>query len=668
MRVVATTLVLVTLFAGVSAGLRASQPTDASQVVQTYCGGCHNGVMRSPSGALLDRFDTTTIADNPDVWSRAYRQLQAGTMPPVDAPRPDRVAYGKLLSSIETALGANTPPPADATDEEIANRLATLLWNSAPDAALLSDVRRHRLTDSTTLEKQIQRMLADERAEVFVSRFFFPWLGLDQLDKAEPNAKYFPDYDVTLRDAMATETDLFIRSQLRDNRDPIALWDAGYTFLNEPLARHYGISGITGSQFRRVQLSTPERRGLLGQGSVLMVTSRHQPGNGSAYTSPAARAIWVRTHFLGAPAPRPFPNAQPVKPELPTTPQTRALPAEPCVHCHRNFFPLGYALEHFDPIGRWRTTDQAGPVDASGTFVDGTSTDGSVQLRNTLLQYSDAFRTTITEKLLIYAAGKSVSGSQATPETFVRARQVLHVAQTPRWSSLIAAIARMKPMPAPEQTALVKKYCAVCHTDAAKNGGLSLEHYDAAKRDPTLAAMMLSKLDNGAMGAAGNGTPDKAMQQAWLESTREQAIGAKEWFVSREDGVVSASIVRDVAPRRSRSSDMPVYRFRMTCNSSTGAGEMQLTWSPEPQTGRTLFASVDGHGPIEYRIEGTESMGNGGTARSGHASVVLSSGKGGTLAVPLQSLKIEELFPGEAVEFPVKDLDRSALSELRHCF
>ena len=672
MRFITTTGIVVSVFISASPVL-----ADGSQTVQTYCSGCHNGVMRSPSNALLDRFDTTTIASNPDMWSRAYRQLQAGTMPPFGAARPDRIGYDQLLSSIEQALGADTPPPADATDQQIAKRLATLLWNSDPDASLVSDAQRHRLTQPAELEKQIQRMLADERAAAFVSRFFFPWLGLDQLDKAEPDQKYFLDYTVALRDAMATETTLFIRSQLRDNRDPVALWDADYTFLNESLARHYGVAGITGTQFRRVPLSTPERYGLLGQGSILMVTSRHQHDK-ETYTSPAARAMWVRMHFLGAPAPQPFPGARPVNPELPITPQTRALPAEPCVRCHRNFFPLGYALEHFDPIGRWRTDDQVGPVDASGAFVDGTSTNGSVELRKALLQYSEAFRTTITERLLIYAAGKPVSGSRPTPETLVRARQVLHAAPAPRWSSLIAAIVRMKPpspatpvvtaMPAAEQTALVKQYCAVCHSDAARNGGLSLEHYDAAKRDPALAAMLLSKLNNGAMGAAGKGVPDAVVQQAWRESTREQAVGAEKWFVRREETMVSASIVREVAPRHPAPSYVPLYRLTMTCDSSTEAGQMQLTWSPVPQTGRTMSVSVDGTDPIEFRIEGTESMGNSGTGKSGHASVVLSSGKSGKLAVGKRSLSIRELFPGETVEFPVSDLDQRTLSELRKCF
>jgi hypothetical protein len=460
MRTVSIAVIVVGVFAGglspVGAGQSTAQQavssaggspavksTAASQVVGTYCAGCHNGAMRSPSGALLDRFDTDKISDNVDLWTRAYRQLQAGTMPPAGAPRPARPASQTVLTAIESALGAGTPPPANATGREIADHLALLLWNSAPDASLLDDAQRNRLTDAATLERQIKRMFADERAHAFVARFFFPWLGLDQLDKADPDTAFFPDYDVSLREAMATETEQFLLSQLREDRDPIALWDANYTFLNERLARHYGVPGITGAEFRKVVLSTPERSGLLGQGSVLMTTSRYQHGK-PTYTSPAARAIWVRMHFLGAAPPRPFPNAQPVKPDLPTTPQTRTLPAEPCVNCHRNFFPLGYSLENFDPIGRWRTHDQAGPVDASGTYVDGTPTNGVVELRNVLLQRPDAFRTTITEQLLAYASGKPVSASRLAPDTLVRARQILRSATPIRWSSIIAAIVRMK--------------------------------------------------------------------------------------------------------------------------------------------------------------------------------------------------------------------------------
>lgn len=223
-------------------------------------------------------------------------------------------------------------------------------------------------------------------------------------------------------------------------------------------------------------------------------------------------------------------------------------------------------------------------------------------------------------------------------------------------------------MPAAEQNALVKKYCEVCHTDAVKNGGLSLEHYDAAKRDPGLAAMILSKLNNGAMGAAGNGVPAKAAQQAWLESTREQAAGAEEWSVIRDGNITSAGIVREVPPRTSGSTDRPLYRLLMVCNPSTRSGEIQLTWSPQPQTGRTMTATVDSMPPVEYRIEGTESMGNGGTVQAGHASVALSNGRNGKLAFPRQSLTVKDLFPAEAVEFPFEGLDKKAYSQLSKCF
>ncbi len=426
---------------------RPVESAEASKIVGTYCAGCHNGVMRSPSGALLDQFDPAWIADNPDVWSRAYRQLQAGAMPPVGAPRPDRAGYNAVLASIESGLGADAAPPADATGQEIAERLALFLWDSAPDAPLLEDARRNRLTSPATLERQIKRMLDDARARAFIARFFVPWLGLDRLAKADPDKAHFPDYDASLRDAMTTETELFLLSQLREDRDPIELWNANYTFLNAQLARHYGVPGVTGARFGRVTLPTPERAGLLGQGSIHMVTSRHQHGADAGYTSPAARSVWIRMHFLGVSPPRPFPNAQPVKPELPITPQTRTLPAQPCVNCHQNFFPLGYALENFDPIGRWRTRDQVGPVDASGAFVDGTPTNGVVELRNVLLQRPDAFRTTITEMLLVYASGNSLSPARMSPVTLVRARQILRGVKPARWSSIIAGIVRAKSQP-----------------------------------------------------------------------------------------------------------------------------------------------------------------------------------------------------------------------------
>jgi hypothetical protein len=457
MRTVAVTVLVVSLFASSLSPVRAGQaperrsdtgvaPAEASAVLSTYCAGCHNGVMRSPSGAVLDVFDLSTLADNPDLWTRAYRQLEAGTMPPVGARRPDRPASHAVLRRIEDGLGARMAPPADATSQQIAERLAALLWSSAPDVSLQQEAARGALTDMATLQQQVRRMLEDERARAFVERFFFAWLGLDQLAKADANPALFPEYDRALRDGLARETELFLLDQLRHDRDPIDLWTANETFVNARLARHYGLPEVIGNGFQRV-VTSPERAGLLGQGSIMMALARLQPGQTVAYTSPAARSIWVRLHFLGAPPPRPFPGAQPVKPELPITPQTRTLPAEPCVSCHRNFFPLGYALENFDPIGRWRTSDQVGPVDASGALVDGTPTDGVVALRNALLQRPDAFRTTITEKLVLFAAGRQVAASRMSPETLIRARQTLNAVEEVRWSSLIAAIVRATPLP-----------------------------------------------------------------------------------------------------------------------------------------------------------------------------------------------------------------------------
>ena len=417
----------------------ARSANDVSNAIETYCATCHNGRLRSPSGPLLDQLDASRIAANPDLWSRAYRQLQAGAMPPAGSPRPDRSTVDAMLVSIERDLGAQARPSAVASSSEVATRLASMLWNSAPDATLAQEAKQNRLRDLASIGRQVQRMLADDRAQAFVARFFVPWLQLDSLVNADPDKKYFPDYDVSLRDSLAKETELFLLSQLRQDRDPIELWTANYSFLNEQLAKHYSVPNVTGPQFRRTSLPLAERAGLLGQGSIMMVTSRHEHGVDAAYTTPATRAKWIRLHFFGAPLPSGFPGAQPVKPELPITPQTRTLAVDPCVNCHRNFFPLGYALENFDPIGRWRTNDQMGPVDASGAFVDGTPMNGAIDLRATLLRYPEAFRTTITEKLLIYASGGAVGPTSASPDSLVRARNILRRTPNPRWSTLIAA-------------------------------------------------------------------------------------------------------------------------------------------------------------------------------------------------------------------------------------
>src|SRR5579862_6208404 len=299
----------------VAATLSAQSP-DAAKAVDTYCGTCHTGTQRSASTTLLERIDSAEISSSPDLAARAYREIQAGTMPPWNATRPDQATANAMLASIAKTLdtGAKSPAPKSAV---IAARLATLLWNSTPDAPLQEDAQANRLTDPAALERQVRRMLADDRSQAFVSRFFFPWLSLDQHNKADPDKKYFPDYDPSLRDALTKETQLFLLSQLRDDRDPVELWTANYTFLNEQLAKNYDIPNVTGPEFRRVELTKPERFGLLGQGSIHMATTRHQHGNDAGYTTPATRGRWVRVHFLGTPTPGAAPNAFNVKPELP---------------------------------------------------------------------------------------------------------------------------------------------------------------------------------------------------------------------------------------------------------------------------------------------------------------------------------------------------------------
>lgn len=373
---------------------------------------------------------------NADSWEKVLRQLRARTMPPVGSPRPNQAAYESAISSLAAALdraSAKKTPPSDA---EIASRLAQLLWSSPPDQPLLDAVKSGRLKDPAVLEQQVRRMLSDARSKALVDGFFAPWLQLDRLANVKPDPQVFPDFDETLRQALLQETGMFVQSQLRDDRDPLELWSANYTYVNDRLARHYGIPNISGPEFRKVTLAGPERAGLLGQGSILTLTSHSESDSpvGSPTTSPAGRGIWIRKHFLGVNPPPPAANAPPPQKGIPLTKQTRTFPASPCMNCHNNFFPLGYGLEKFGPLGQSRTTEGADPVDASGAMVDGTSFTGAAELRKALFERSEAFRTTITERLLAYA----VKGQPDMPTV----RAVLRDAEAKnyRWSALIAGI------------------------------------------------------------------------------------------------------------------------------------------------------------------------------------------------------------------------------------
>src|SRR4051812_9802653 len=223
-------------------------------------------------------------------------------------------------------------------------------------------------------------------------------------------------------------------------------------------------------------------------------------------------------------------------------------------------------------------------------------------------------------------------------------------------------------MPPAQQNALVHKYCAVCHTDAARNGGLSLQHYDAAQVNPALAAMLLSKLRNGAMGAAGAGIPDPATRDAWVLATTAQAERAKGWTVTRTETpdskarTLTASIVRDVAPRQS-ATDSPLYRLTLECDMASHKGQIQLTWSPAPQTSRTFFVSADGNTAIPHNLEGQGKMvGNGTPLTTGLAAAVLKA------PLPENTLTIADLFPGETVVFPLGELDPVDRRQLAVCF
>ncbi len=244
-------------------------------------------------------------------------------------------------------------------------------------------------------------------------------------------------------------------------------------------------------------------------------------------------------------------------------------------------------------------------------------------------------------------------------------RRILWIAATA--AGLVISARGAELMSPAQQNSLVQKYCAVCHTDAARNGGLSLQHYDAAQANPALAAMLLSKLRNGAMGAAGLGIPDSATQDAWVAATVAQAKGSEKWTVTgtevagSEGATVTASIVREVQPRKP-DAGLPIYRLTLACNTSSHEGEIQLTWSPQPQTNRTFSVWADGNAAITQNLQGREEkMGNGTALTTGLAAVLLRA------PLPEKTLTVTNLFPGETVVFPIGDLEQADRRRLAVC-
>jgi mono/diheme cytochrome c family protein len=330
------------------------------------------------------------------------------------------------------------------SDVDLASRLSFFLWSSIPDEELLDLAERGRLRRPEVLDQQVRRMLADRRAGALVQNFAGQWLQVRNLRLATPDPVRFPHFDENLREAFQRETELFLQSQLREDHSVIELLTADYTFVNERLARHYGIPNVYGNQFRRVSLPDENRRGLLGQGSILTVTSY------ANRTAPTIRGRWLLENILGSPPPPPPPNAPSLADETPgASPKTMRERMEQhrknpvCASCHVRMDPLGFALENYDALGRWReTADGSANIDASGRMPDGTRFNGPAELRAALLKHRDQFVSTLTEKLMTYALGRGVEAYDMPA-----VRQILRdsAAGGYRWSALIVGIARSSP-------------------------------------------------------------------------------------------------------------------------------------------------------------------------------------------------------------------------------
>jgi hypothetical protein len=361
-------------------------------------------------------------------------------------------AIERLLVSPQFLFRVERPFPAvvnaaavvPVSDLELASRLSFFLWSSVPDQELLNVAAAKRLHDPGTLEHQVRRMLADARSDAFITNFAGQWLYLRNVPSIAPPGFQFPDFDEALRSAFRRETELFFGSIVREDRTVLDLLNADYTFVNERLARHYGMPGVKGSRFRRVTVTNEARRGLLGQGSILSVTS--YPNR----TSPVKRGKWVLENLLGTPPPDPPPNVPSLKEEGTSIAhltmrqrmeQHRANPV--CASCHRLMDPLGFALENFDAVGRFRLHDEAfNAIDPEGAFPDGSKFSGPQGLRQVLLDHSDQFVNTLTEKLLTYALGRGVDAYDAPAVRKVR-RQA--AANDFRFSAIVLGIVESAP-------------------------------------------------------------------------------------------------------------------------------------------------------------------------------------------------------------------------------
>jgi hypothetical protein len=335
-----------------------------------------------------------------------------------DFERGIQMALQRLLSSPKFIFRTETDPPNAAagtahrvSDLEMASRLSFFLWSSIPDDELLNAAAQGKLKTAAALDQQVKRMLADPKAEALVQNFAGQWLYLRNLKNQIPNSLEFPDFDDNLRQALQRETELFFGSIIQEDRNVLDLMTADYTFVNERLAKHYGIPNVYGSHFRRVAVTDDARKGLLGQGSILMVTSH------TDRTSPVVRGKWILENLLGAPPPPPPVMVPPLKESAvrdgkvlsmrERMEEHRENPA--CSGCHSIMDPIGFAMENFDAVGAWRTREARVPIDASGQLLDGTRVSGVVELKKALMRQPERFVETFTEKLMTYALGRGLA-------------------------------------------------------------------------------------------------------------------------------------------------------------------------------------------------------------------------------------------------------------------
>ena len=360
-----------------------------------------------------------------------------------------RVGIQRILADPEFAFRIERDPEGARPGEvhrvgdlELASRLSFFLWSSFPDDELLTLAEQRRLGEPQVLEQQVRRMMADPRSDAIVANFAGQWLYLRNLRGLQPDRIEFPDFDDNLRQAFKRETELFFTSIVHEDRNVLDLMTADYTFVNERLAKHYGIPNVYGSHFRRVALADERRHGLLGKGSTLLVTSRAER------TSPVLRGKWILENLLGTIPPAPPPDVPPFPESSGEQPASVRERLElhranaVCASCHKLMDPLGLALENFDAVGGWRDREADRPIDASGQLFDGTEVDGPVALRRALLSRPENFVHTFTEKLLTYALGRGL-----TYRDMPSLRAILHKssAQNNRFSSIVLGIVNSSP-------------------------------------------------------------------------------------------------------------------------------------------------------------------------------------------------------------------------------